>query len=109
MGIDKPYVLSYHLNMKPFDWDQNKNNLIKATREVSFEDARMAFLNNKVLDDFPNPNQKKYPRQRMSILEIDDYAYLVPYVENENVIFLKTIIPNGKATRKYLRKENYGS
>lgn len=92
--------------MKPFDWDQNKNNLIKASRGVSFEDARMAFLNNKILDDFPNPHQEKYPGQRMSIIEIDDYAYLVPYVETENAIFLKTIIPNSKATKKYLRKED---
>lgn len=69
----------------------------------------MAYLNNKILDDFPNPNQKKYLGQRMSVLEINDYAYLIPYVENESAIFLKTMIPSGKATRKYLRKEKYGS
>jgi len=90
--------------MKPFDWDPNKNNLIKATRGVSFEDARMAYLNNKILDDFPHPRQKKYPDQRMTVLEINDYAYLVTYVENASIIFLKTIYPSRKATKKYLRK-----
>ena len=90
--------------MTSFDWDQNKNSLIKATRGVSFEDARMAFLNNKILDDFPHPCQKKYPGQRMTVLEINNYAYVVPYVENASTIFLKTIYPSRKATKKYLRK-----
>jgi len=35
-------------------------------------------------------------------LDIGNYAYLVPFVETESEIFLKTIIPSRKATRKYL-------
>ncbi len=75
--------------MKPFAWDQNKNNLLKTTRGVGFEDVRTAILDKKVLDDFPNPHPGRYPGQRMTVVEINNYAYLIPYVENENIIFLK--------------------
>lgn len=57
------------------------------------------------MDDVAHPNTKKYPNQRILIVSIDDYAYLVPYVENENEIFLKTIIPSRKASKKYLGDE----
>jgi hypothetical protein len=57
------------------------------------------------LDSFDNPNQKKYPGQKLYVIEIDRYAYIVPFVESEDSIFLKTIIPSRKATKKYLRKK----
>jgi hypothetical protein len=58
--------------------------------------------NGQVLDDIEHPNQEKYGHQNMFVINVDNYAYLVPYVENEHEIFLKTIIPNRKATKKYL-------
>ncbi len=36
----------------------------------------------------------------------DDYVYLVPFVEDEKTIFLKTIIPSRKATQQYLDEES---
>jgi len=53
-------------------------------------------------DDGPHPNRDKYPNQRLFLVRIDDYAWLVPYVENDGEIFLKTIIPSRKATKKFL-------
>jgi hypothetical protein len=56
-----------------------------------------------VLDTIEHPNQDRYPGQKIAVIRIDDYVYLVPYVENDEEIFLKTIIPSRKATNKYVR------
>jgi len=58
-------------------------------------------LGNEV-DVFEHPNQERYPGQRISVVVIEGYAYLVPFVENEVEIFLKTIIPSRKATKQYI-------
>ena len=58
------------------------------------------------MDDIKHPNQKKYSGQRMMVLDIYEYIYLVPYVETENEIFLKTIIPSRKATKDYLGRNH---
>jgi hypothetical protein len=52
----------------------------------------------------PHPNPARYPRQRIMIVRIDDYAFLVPFVEDEDHVFLKTIIPSRKATRDFIDK-----
>jgi hypothetical protein len=51
-------------------------------------------------------NKKKYPNQKILIVDVDGYAYLVPFVKDGNELFLKTIIPSRKATKKYLRGQN---
>jgi uncharacterized DUF497 family protein len=91
--------------MKHIEWDELKNARLKSQRSICFEDVQAALEENDVLDDTPHPNQKRHKGQRILIVEIDSYAYFVPYVEDETKIFLKTIIPNRKATKKYL-KEN---
>lgn len=73
-------------------------------RAISFEDVLYALQAGRLLDDGPHPNQDKYSNQRMLVVQIDDYAWLVPYVETEDEIFLKTIIPSRKATRKFLQR-----
>ncbi len=78
---------------------------MKNKRDVSFEDGVDALSDERVLDDIKHPNPSRYPNQRIMVVNINDYVYLVPYVENEERVFLKTIIPNRKATKKYLRKE----
>ena len=60
-----------------------------------------------VLETIEHPNQDKYPGQKIAILRIDDYAYLVPYVQESDEIFLKTIIPSRKATNKYVREKKW--
>ena len=94
--------------MKYFDWSEIKNIQLKAERDICFEDVQAAIENGKVLDDAEHSNQKHYPGQRMYVIEINNYAYLVPYVEDDTKIFLKTIIPNRKATKKYLKGDNHG-
>ena len=88
--------------MKYFDWDEEKNAKLKEEREVSFEEVVDAVEGNRVLDRIGHPNKKRYPNQKIMIVKINDYAYLVPFVEDEEKIFFKTVIPSRKMTKKYL-------
>ncbi len=90
--------------MKYFDWDENKNDKLKAKRNVSFEEIVLAISNNQLLDVLIHPNKDKYPNQKMFVVEVFDYAYVVPFVEDEKKYFLKTIYPSREATKKYLKK-----
>ncbi|MEE9352056.1 MAG: BrnT family toxin [Thiotrichaceae bacterium] len=88
--------------MKPINWNSEKNQMLIEERGISFEDVVFSLQSGGLLDDGAHPNKMKYPHQRMFIIHIDEYAYLVPYVENDEEIFLKTIIPSRKATKQYL-------
>ena len=88
--------------MKRFAWNLEKDAQLILERGISFERVVYHIDNNGVLDVIKHPNSSKYPDQKMFIVDIGNYAYLVPFVENETEIFLKTIIPSRKATRKYL-------
>jgi uncharacterized DUF497 family protein len=89
--------------MKQINWNAEKNQLLMSERGISFEDVLFALQSRRLLDDLIHPNNFKYPNQRVFVVEVDEYAWLVPYVENEDEIFLKSIIPSRKATRHYLR------
>lgn len=89
--------------MKPFRWSHEKNEQLKAERNISFEEIVLAIEADGLLDIVAHPNFGKYPRQRMFVVAIEHYAYLVPFVETADHYFLKTIIPNRKATRDYLK------
>ena len=88
--------------MKYFSWNNEKNQLLKAERNISFEEVVFHIEKKQVLDIVEHPNQEKYKGQKMFIININNYAYLVPFIESEEEIFLKTIIPSRKATKKYL-------
>ena len=88
--------------MKPFRWNPEKNDALKAERGVSFEGVVVAIVGGGLLDILTHPNPAKYPRQRVLVVASDNYVYLVPFVEEDDYFFLKTIIPSRKATRDYL-------
>lgn len=88
--------------MKPFRWSAEKNETLRSERGVSFESIVVAVEAGGLLDILAHPNQAKYPRQRVLVVSCDNYAYLVPFVEEEDHFFLKTVIPSRKATRDYL-------
>ena len=98
----KAHNSCYTLEVKYYDWDPEKNEMLKNERGISFEDIIFHILNGAEVDLFKHPNQEKYPGQMVSVVLVDDYAYLVPYVESEATIFLKTIIPSRKATKQYV-------
>ena len=88
--------------MKQINWNPDKNQHLIIERGISFEDVVYYLQQGALLDDLEHPNSSKYPDQRIFVININDYAYLVPYVENRKEIFLKTVIPSRKATKKYL-------
>ena len=88
--------------MKYFSWNTDKNEKLKTERNISFEEVVFYIEKGQLLDIVEHPNQERYAGQRIFILKINDYAYLVPFVESEREVFLKTIIPSRKATQKYL-------
>lgn len=90
--------------MKPINWNSDKNISLQMERGVSFEEVLAAMSHGALLDVVVHPKGEQYPNQRIFILRIRGYAYLVPFVETEKEIFLKTIIPSRIATRKYLRE-----
>jgi uncharacterized DUF497 family protein len=86
-----------------FDWNDEKNEFLKSVRGVSFEEVVFHIQNGDVLDVITHPNADRYPKQNILVLKIEDYVYLVPYVKERGVRFLKTIIPSRKATKEYLK------
>jgi acyl-CoA thioesterase len=87
---------------KPFHWNVDKNNQLQRERQINFQTAILAIISDKLLDVIDHPNQEKYPNQRIFIVEINHYVYLVPFVENDQEFFLKTVIPSRKMTKQYL-------
>jgi hypothetical protein len=88
--------------MNFFRWEASKNEWLKATRDVCFEQIVVLMEQEALLDVIDNPNQDKYPEQKIAVARINDYVYLVPYEQQGAEIELKTIIPSRRATRKYL-------
>ena len=94
--------------MKYFSWNNEKNRQLRAERRVSFEEVVFCIERGQLLDIVEHPNQERYRGQRIFVVNIRDYAYLVPFVETEREIFLKTVIPSRKATKKYLKGDRDG-
>ncbi|MDI6789496.1 MAG: BrnT family toxin [Thermodesulfobacteriota bacterium] len=91
--------------MKQFDWDQEKNEWLQTERGITFEEIVYHLHHGGLLDVIWHPNQETYPNQRIFIVNVEGYACLVPFVETNDVIFLKTIIPSRKMTKLYLGGE----
>lgn len=89
--------------MKLFRWNTEKNESLKGSRGVSFEAIVVAVESGRLLDIVSHPNPEKYPHQRVLVVAIDGYVHLVPFVEERDHFFLKTVIPSRKATRDYLK------
>ena len=90
--------------MKRIEYSIEKNQDVIKRHGVSFEEIIKAVKKGKVLANIEHPNQKKYPGQMLLVVEITNYAYGVPYVEDEIKQFFKTLFPSRKLTRKYLQK-----
>jgi uncharacterized DUF497 family protein len=90
--------------MKYFAWNPQKNERLKQERGVGFEEVVFHIERGDLLDILEHPNQARYTGQRIFVVNIDDYVDLVPFVEGEDEVFLKTIIASRKATNLYLRR-----
>ena len=96
-------MIYFSWRMKRFDWDIDKNQKLIKERNISFEEVVFFIEQGQVLDIVDNPNPK-YQHQRMFVLDIAGYVYLVPFTETNESCFLKTIFPSRKATKEYFRE-----
>lgn len=92
--------------MKTYSWNPEKNELLKQDRGISFEEIVLNIHLGNEIDIYEHPNQEHYPGQKISVVLVEGYAYLVPFVESNEEIFLKTIIPSRKATKHYTGESN---
>lgn len=92
--------------MKYFDWDDAKNAKLRSERGIGFEEIIFHIERGDLLDILEHPNRERYAGQRIFVVHRDEYVYLVPFVEDQQTIFLKTIIPSRKATKQYLGEES---
>lgn len=92
--------------MISYQWNHEKNLKLKRERGISFEQAVMHIERGGLLDVIQHPNTKKFPHQRVLVVQMQGYVYAVPFVEQGEERFLKTIIPSRKLTRQYARKPN---
>jgi hypothetical protein len=86
------------------NWSHEKNEALKKERGISFEEIVFFIENELIFDIIEHPNQEKYGGQKIYLVPCNDYAYLVPYVESEHEIYLKTIYPSRKYTKMYLNR-----
>jgi len=89
--------------MKYYNWNKEKNDLLRKTRDICFEQIVMHIERGDLLDILPHPNLNKYPNQKVMIVNVNEYIFVIPFVEDKKGVFLKTIIPSRKLTKKYLR------
>lgn len=101
---DKKHTCFKITAMKQFRWSAEKNNWLMQERGVSFESMVVAIERAGLLDILAHPNGERYPGQRILVVAHEGYVYLVPFVEEVDHYFLKTVIPSRKATRDYLKE-----
>ena len=88
-----------------FDWNPEKNEWLKAERNISFEEIALLLSNGIIWRKTKHPNQKDYSHQEVFLVPIENYVYFVPYVIDKDTIFLKTAFPHRKATKDYLKEK----
>ena len=88
-------------SQKYFNWNPEKNQLLLRARGISFERIVFEIASGNELAVLDHPNQEKYPGQKISMVQVEDYVYAVPFIETDLEIFLKTIIPSRKATKQF--------
>ena len=105
MDVAIKHTMYYNTDVKYFSWNPDKNEWLKTERHISFEEILFYIEQGGLLDIVEHPNPEKYKGQRIFIVNVDNYAYLVPFVETDAEVFLKTVIPSRKATQRYLPRD----
>jgi len=89
--------------MKLFDWSPEKNEWLREVRGLTFDEVLYHIQMDGLRDVLEQANREKYPGQRVFVVDVEGYVYLIPFVESQDIIFLKTIIPSRKMTKRYLK------
>jgi len=89
---------------RTYRFSAEKNALLKQERGVNFDDVIYCLENDGLLDTI-NHTSQKYPHQKMFVVEMNEYVYTVPFVQNGNEFFLKTVYPNRRMVKQYLENK----
>jgi len=84
-----------------YRWNEEKNELLLSQRGVSFNDVLYELEHNGIVDNYIHPREDIYPNQYIYVIKLNDYMHYVPYVKEDDYIFLKNIIPSRKLNKKY--------
>lgn len=103
IDVDNVHNIIYTSIMKPIRFNKDKDKQLKISRKIGFSEIIKAITKREVIATIDNPNKEKYPTQKIYLVQIRNYIYLVPFFEENEYFFLKTIIPSRKQTRKYLK------
>jgi len=99
----------YGMTKLIYKFSDSENQLLIQERHISFEEIIAALLNEQLLDVIDHPNIYKYPNQKMYVVRVNNYVYLVPFIKKDHqTVFLKTIFPSRKAKKHYLNNEELG-
>ena len=90
--------------MARYHWDVVKNEWLLRERGISFEEIVWHIAQDHLLDILVS-DKERHKGQKQLVVNVNGYAYLVPIIEEGEVIILKTIIPSRKLTRRYLQRE----
>ena len=90
-----------YANTMRYEWNPEKNELLKKERNISFEQIIFHLSQGDIWKTADHPDQKNYPGQRIYFVMVEDYIYMIPFVTEDEYVFLKTIIPSRKATKIY--------
>ena len=90
--------------MIKYKWNPDKNELLKRTRGISFEQVVLHIEQGDLIDIIDHPDQIKHNGQMILFVRIRNYMFAVPFIKDGNDWFLKTIMPSRKATKKYLEE-----
>ena len=99
--VTKTHTLCYIVCVKRISWSSEKDAKLRKEKGIGFEDAVFQIARGEILDILENPNARKYPNQRVFVLEIREYVYYVPFVEDDSEVFLKAIIPSRRLKKEY--------
>ena len=88
--------------MKLYEWSDEENVWLRQERGITFEDIVFHVAHGGLLDTIEHPNQRRYAGQRIFVVKVEGYVCLVPFVEDDEVISLKTIMPSRTMTKQYL-------
>ena len=106
LSVDIVPTTPYYTLVRIFKWNAEKNEILSRERGITFEEIVDRIESGATVVETDHPNKRKYPNQKIMIVDLNGYAYMVPYVQDEDACFLKTIIPSRKATRKYMGGED---
>ena len=93
-----------YIYLMKFEWNSEKNEKLKKERNISFEQIIFHLSEGDLWKIADHPNQSDYPGQKIYFVIVDGYIYLVPFIVDDDYIFLKTIIPSRKATKDYIQE-----